>query len=355
MANPEHLARLKEGVETWNKWRAVNIGVKPDLNGADLDRAELVGADFSSANLRGANLSRANLVIANFSKADLSDANLTGAEVIQADLSGANLRRATLNDAILWEAKLIRADLRGAKLGRANLFLSDLSEADLSEADLQSAILIETNFTNAILSGCKIYGISVWDINLKNINQNGLIITPANQPVITVDNIEVAQFIYLLLSSQKIRDVINTVANKAVLILGRFGERKHILDSIADELRKRNYLPIMFDFERPTDRNFRETVQTLAGLSKFVIADLTDPKSTPLESLAIFYSYKIPFLPLIQEGQEPFSMFDDFKLEIGYIPPIRFKNIEEIKFIFDKQIILPAEEKHKLIREAKNN
>jgi len=54
-----------------------------------------------------------------------------------------------------------------------------------------------------------------------------LIITPPNEPEITVDNIEVAQFIYLMLYNQKIRDVIDTITSKVVLILGRFTpERK---------------------------------------------------------------------------------------------------------------------------------
>ena len=31
MANPEHLARLAEGVESWNAWRRENLSVEPDL------------------------------------------------------------------------------------------------------------------------------------------------------------------------------------------------------------------------------------------------------------------------------------------------------------------------------------
>jgi len=85
----------------------------------------------------------------------------------------------------------------------------------------------------------------------------------------------VAQFVYLLLHNEKIRDVINTVANKAVLILGRFTpERKAILNAIREELRNRDYLPILFDFDKPTNRDFTETLMTLAGLSKFIIADI---------------------------------------------------------------------------------
>jgi hypothetical protein len=50
MANPEHLAILKQGIEVWKKWRSENPGIKPDLSGADLLNAELFGADLHDAN-----------------------------------------------------------------------------------------------------------------------------------------------------------------------------------------------------------------------------------------------------------------------------------------------------------------
>jgi hypothetical protein len=99
-----------------------------------------------------------------------------------------------------------------------------------------------------------------------------------------VDNLEVAQFIYLLLNNEKIRDVINTIGKKGVLILGRFTEeRKPVLDAIRDRLRELDFVPMLFDFERPTQRDFTETIKTLAGLSRFIIADITNPRSSPLE------------------------------------------------------------------------
>ena|SRR5450631_2723 len=77
--------------------------------------------------------------------------------------------------------------------------------------------------------------------------------------------IEVAQFIYLLLHNDKIREVIDTVTAKAVLILGRFtDERKAVLDALRDELRKRDCLPILFDFEKPRSRDTDETITLLA-------------------------------------------------------------------------------------------
>jgi hypothetical protein len=43
------------------------------------------------------------------------------------------------------------------------------------------------------------------------------------------------------------------------------------------------YVPIIFDFERPPDQDFTETIKVLAGMSLFIIADITNPKSTPME------------------------------------------------------------------------
>ena len=39
MANDEHVALLKQGVATWNKWRDENATIRPDLSGANLARA----------------------------------------------------------------------------------------------------------------------------------------------------------------------------------------------------------------------------------------------------------------------------------------------------------------------------
>jgi hypothetical protein len=97
--------------------------------------------------------------------------------------------------------------------------------------------------TNADLTGCRIHGVSAWGLKLSDeTKQRNLIITREDEPEITVDNIEDAQFIYLLLYNKKIREVIDTITSKVVLILGRFtDERKAFLDALRDELRKRDY------------------------------------------------------------------------------------------------------------------
>jgi uncharacterized protein YjbI with pentapeptide repeats len=59
MANEEHVALLKQGVEVWNEWRKADLH-DALLRGADLSLANLIDADLSGATLRDANLSGAD-------------------------------------------------------------------------------------------------------------------------------------------------------------------------------------------------------------------------------------------------------------------------------------------------------
>jgi len=70
MADPEQLARIREGVASWNEWRSNNDHAAIDLRGANLSEADLSGAHLGVANLSRANLSVANLNRANLSGAD---------------------------------------------------------------------------------------------------------------------------------------------------------------------------------------------------------------------------------------------------------------------------------------------
>src|SRR5438270_819475 len=94
MANPAHLDKLKEGVDTWNQWRKERPDIIPNLYKANLSRADLRGANLSGADLSEANLSGANLSGANLSEAHLSRADLREANLSEADLSEADLREA---------------------------------------------------------------------------------------------------------------------------------------------------------------------------------------------------------------------------------------------------------------------
>ena len=340
MANEEHLKILRQGVKAWNNWRREeNFYIQPDLRRADLRQADLSGAILGGANLSGADLS----------EADLSEADLTEADLSVADLSGAKLSLANLSGADLMGAKLTKADLSGAGLNGTDLSWAELIEADLSRADLSRATLVETDLTGADLTGCSIYGISAWELKLEGATQTDLIITRRFEPTITVDNLEVAQFIYLLLNNERIRDVIDTITSKVVLILGRFTpERKAVLDAIRDELRKRNYLPVLFDFDKPASRDTTETVRTLAHLARFIIADITEPRSIPQELQAIVPGLAVPVQPLLLEGSTgEWGMFQDLRKYDWVLEVHRYDSLEGLLASLGDRVIAPAEAKAK--------
>jgi len=251
---------------------------------------------------------------------------------VQPDLGGADLREANLTFADLYQA-----DLSGANLTFANL----------SGANLSRTLLIGTNFTEATLTDCNIYGIAAWNVQLENAIQNNLIITQKDEAAITVDNLKVAQFIYLMLTNREIRDVIETLTTKSVLILGRFTpERKAILDALREVLREHNYLPILFDFDQPSTQTVRETIRTLAHLSHFIIADLTNPSSIPEELETIVPTLAVPIQPLLEITQKrEFSMFKGYGLFPWVLPIYRYTDLESLINNIQEKVIEPATKK----------
>jgi uncharacterized protein YjbI with pentapeptide repeats len=124
MANRQHVGILKQGVNTWNKWRERYPDTTPDLSHKlninfaqdpdyslynayyeeeDIDELmfdfsfclkNLENANFKNANLRGVDFANSNLSYANFEDADLSYANLSHTHLSYAKFNMANLNKA---------------------------------------------------------------------------------------------------------------------------------------------------------------------------------------------------------------------------------------------------------------------
>jgi uncharacterized protein YjbI with pentapeptide repeats len=392
----QQLATLHKGATVWNPWRREHPEIKinlseadlhssdlseadlhsadlrrANLNNADLRGAELQGADLQGAYVRKANLDGANLESALLSSADLERAHLIGANLNDADLRGANLNDADLRGAYLIGANLSKANLTIAKLtgadlrrallrgailyqaslSRADLMGADLMGADLMGADLTAATCIQTDFTGATLTGCRVYGMSCWNVKLNSTMQQDLCITSEYEPGVTVDNLNVAQFIYLMLNNAEIREVIDTITSKIVLILGRFTtERKVVLDALRDELRKHNYLPVVFDFEKPNGRTYTETVTLLARMARFIIADLTSPSSLPQELEAIVPTVIVPVRPIIELGHAPRAKYKDYRPYPWVLPVHQYNSQDQLLASIQGTVIAPAEAKAEELR-----
>jgi hypothetical protein len=261
-----------------------------------------------------------------------------GEPLTGADLGGTNLRRARLDRANLTEANLSGANLSGA----------NLTEARLDRAHLQGAILVNTDLTGADLTGCRIHGVSAWRLKLEMTKQQNLVVTPMDEPTVMVDNIEVAQFVYLLLHNEKIRDVIDTIGKKGVLLLGRFTKgRMAVLERLRDKLRDLGFVPMVFNFDKPETKDSTETVRLLASLSKFVIVDITNPRSAPLELQATVPDYMVPFVPIFQQGEQPFSMFVDLQNKYDWVlkPVVGYPSVDRLIEVLEDRVVRPAEAK----------
>ena len=309
-------------------WRATLF--QYDLEGATFDRAHLYKTMLAGSNLRGAH----------FIGADLKEANL-----IAADLTGAHLIGADLTSATLAEATLERADFSNAIMFEANLTDAGAEHANFENANLRGATLVRTKLNYANLTGCKVYGLSAWDVQLVDATQDDLVITPPETATVTVSNLEVAQFIYLLLRSDSLTHVVDTITSRLVLILGRFTpERKRILDELRKCLRFRGYSPVLFDFEKPSSRDLTETIRILAGLSRFVIADITDARSIPQELMAIVPGLpSVPVQPVLARSDSEYAMFEHLRRYPWVLPIVHYESQELLIANLEELVIQPAE------------
>jgi hypothetical protein len=131
-----------------------------------------------------------------------------------------------------------------------------------------------------------------------------------------------------------------------VLIVGRFTpERKAVLDALRKELRKRNYLPILFDFDKPASRDLTQTVATLARLARFIIADVTDPRSIPHELAFVVPATKVPVQPVMLLGETTYTMFDDLRAWPWVLETYRYTSPEQLIANLGERVIRPAEAK----------
>lgn len=372
MADPDHLRLLACDVGIWNamrpKWpefQGINFD-DADLSGRDLDGANfsesslartrlrgcsLRGAFMSRTDMSGADLTGANAYYARFVEADLSQAKLCGTK-----LAGATLDGATLEGADLTRAELMGAQLRGARLSCARLveaqmmgasFMNaDLSRADLSGSVLIGATLVKTRVDGSIFDEAQVYGVSAWDLQGVPGSSNGLVISPGGN--VTVSDLKMAQFMYLMLENRHLRDVLDSITSKTVLLLGRFTPaRKQVLDGLRDALGRRDLVPVLFDFAKPSDRDVTETVSLLARMSRYVIADLTDSASLPQELQAFVPDVAVPVQPIILGPQTPWSMFADLRRKYHWVlNPLTYDNDEDLPRLLDR-LLEPAEQKRK--------
>jgi len=338
-AKEVHRAILRRGAEDWNKWREDNPETRPMLYDEDLSQ------DTFNADLRRANFANANLINAKF---------------IGTDLEGANFHEANLKGAHLNDAKLTRANFC-----RADLYETDFSGATLVKANLQGTQMAKTIFKGATITECKVYGMSAWDVDLVDATQSDLIVRyrhkgkeDNDEDEITVYDLRLAQFVYLLLNNENIRNAIDSITWKTVLILGRFApERISVLQALREALRvhKAGLVPILFDFEKPQSRDRTETISLLASMSRFIVADLTDARSVAFELERIVPHFQsIPVQPIILKTQFEPTLFDDLRRGRDWVlESLQYDDRDDLLQLIDKVIDNAFEKAEELANNAR--
>ena len=242
--------------------------------------------------------------------------------------------------------------LRGAVFEDCFFDDGDFSSADFSDVEFKNVRFNKTIMTNSCFRGARfencnlnrinisgsdfdvneirdtvVYGLSAWDVTIgATAQQSNLIIENTydlpselyqrGAASMSVDDIEVAQFVYMITNSHRLRSTLQAMNEKTVLLLGPFAQDNGLqrLHELRDALQKHGYIAMVFDFSRPDALNLTETVTVLAGLAKAVIADLRGP-SVPHEIATICSSYS---KPVAWYGNK-YAMFDDVTSGVGTI------------------------------------
>ena len=207
--------------------RDANPNIRPELRELDFekkvksgpsyyDRADLSGFNFSGCDLNGILWRNSIVQDCNFDDCSIHYADLCFSSFLNCTFRRTSMRvtkigSASFENCVFEDADLAYCTAEETSFKKSSIFGCSLNHVQLVKADLSGVVLHNTS----------VYGISTWDLKLEGAMQSDLSITD-DGPTLTVDSIEVAQFVSLLLKNPKIRDVIDTLVSKIVLILGRF-------------------------------------------------------------------------------------------------------------------------------------
>jgi hypothetical protein len=150
-------------------------------------------------------------------------------------------------------------------------------------------------------------------------------------------------------------EIMSELTERRVLILGRFSDRRlKVLKAIQAELARHpnNYEPELFTFDKPKNRDLVESIMGFAALSRFIIADLSEPKSVQSELEAIVPHFQsVPVVPLINKSGREYATFSSVSRRPNVVQPtVRYRNIDDLKVKLDRTVVPEAEARLRAVR-----
>lgn len=113
---------------------------------------------------------------------------------------------------------------------------------------------------------------------------------------------------------------LTTIGKGIALILGRFmRERESLAEAIQEGMRRRNYVAIFLGDGSETD------FAAVVSYSKFIIADITDPRRVRSQLKAILPSLKIPVQPIVQGRASVYPAFSELQHYSSLLKPHRYE------------------------------
>jgi len=323
--SPEEI--ILQGSAVSNKWCSKNKGPqffsKPNW--------------YDCPNETGTQIKEENRV--NFNRIIFTDVSIHNAFA-----EGLHINNAIITNCHFEEGDFSRADFSNSTFRNTKFNKTILTDANFDGASFINCNLNRVNLTNARfcldeIRETVVYGISAWDLHTcDKMKQSKLIIErtyelysdfiESGKIPMMADNIELAQFIYYLSDHKKMRETINILNNKGILLLGQFKDGGiERLYKLREWLLERNYSPMIFDFIRPDNMDFTETIITMAGLSKIIIADLSGG-SVPHELHATLTNFQKPLIAFYKE--EAYSLIADLKRKNPFVFEIKMKDDSDL-------------------------
>ncbi|HEX4228401.1 MAG TPA: pentapeptide repeat-containing protein [Bryobacteraceae bacterium] len=295
MAQEDPSRILMQGAKIWNAWRGQNPGPITFSSPHWYDSPGRGGKQ-----LKGGN------------RINFSGMNLSSVSIYKAFAEGLKLRDSIFEDAFFEEGDFSRADFSGATFRNTKFSKTILTGAYFDGASFINCNLNRVNLVGAFfhvkeITETVVYGIAAWDLDTSDdMKQSKLVIEKTYELYsdliqrgtvpMTVDDIELAQFVYYLSNHKKMRDALNILNERGVLLLGQFKDGGlERLYSMREWFQGKGYMAMIFDFARPDNLSLTETVVTMAGLSKFIVVDLSG-SSVPAELQSILSQIKKPVL-----------------------------------------------------------
>lgn len=152
-------------------------------------------------------------------------------------------------------------------------------------------------------------------------------------------------------------EIMSELSKRRVLILGRFtGRRLKVLEAIKAYLEKHSnrYIPELFTFRKPDSRDLVEAIIGFASLSRFVIADLSEPKSIQSELEAIVPHFQsVPVVPVINQTGKEYATFSSVQRRENVVKPtVRYRDIDDLMKKLEEQVVPLAEKTLATVRPA---